>query len=69
MCLFVCLFVFHFYSNIIEHYLENSEDPDSAASDLGLHCSRMSQKKDASLIWVKLGTFANNIDQDEISVK
>ena len=37
--------------------LANSEDPyqtlRSAASDLGLHCLPMSQKRDARLIWVK----------------
>ena len=36
--------------------LANSVDPDqtprSAASDLGLHCLPMSQKRDARLIWV-----------------
>ena len=36
----------------------NSEYPDltprSAAYGLGLHCSHMSHKKDARLIWVKL---------------
>ena len=36
----------------------NSGDPDqtprSVASDLGLHCSYMSHKKDVRLIWVKM---------------
>ena len=38
--------------------LANSEDPDqtprSAASDLGLHCLRMSPKWNARLIWVNV---------------
>ena len=36
---------------------KSSIDPDptprSAASDLGLHCLPMTQKRDARLIWVK----------------
>ena len=36
--------------------LTNSEDPDQtlhyAVSDQGLHCSHMSHKKDARLIWI-----------------
>ena len=39
--------------------LANSGDPDQtphcAASDLGLDCLPMSHKKDARLIWVKIG--------------
>ena len=31
--------------------LENSEDPDSAASDLGLHCLPMPKKWDDRLIY------------------
>ena len=38
----------------------NGRDPDqtthSVASDLGLHCLRMSHKKDARHIWVKNAT-------------
>ena len=30
----------------------NSGDPHSVASDLGLHCLPLSQRKDAMLIWV-----------------
>ena len=40
---------------------ENSGDPDqtphSLASDLGLHCLPMSNKKDARHIWVKMQLF------------
>ena len=40
--------------------LANNEDPDQtprpAASDLGLHCLSMSQKRDARLIWIKYYT-------------
>ena len=52
----VCFFSFLFYFQKI-FLLANSEDPDkmphSAASDLGLHCLPMSQKRDSRLIWVK----------------
>ena len=41
----------------------NSENPDQtpriAASDLGLHCLPLSNKKDARLIWVKVLTQTN----------
>ena len=44
-------------------YMANSGDPDqalcSAASDLGLHCSPMSQKGDARLIWVNIKIMLN----------
>ena len=30
----------------------NSGEPDSVASDLGLHCLSVSHKKDATLKWV-----------------
>ena len=40
-----------------------SGDPDQtpriAASDLGLHCLPLSNKKDARLIWVKVSTQTN----------
>ena len=45
------LFNFYSISNSL-FLLANSEDPDQAASDLGLHCLLMSQKWDARLIWV-----------------
>ena len=41
---------------VLQFMLANSVDPDqtprSVASDLGLHCLPMSQKRDAMLIWV-----------------
>ena len=49
---------FHFYSNLMNILQVNSGDPDHmphyAASDLGLHCLLISQKKDVRLIWGNL---------------
>ena len=50
--------LFHFYSfsNRMILLLANREDPDqmprSVASDLGLHCLPISQKRDTRLIWM-----------------
>ena len=49
---------FIFIQILIEHYVSKQWRPDkmvlSAASELGLHCSPMSHKKDARLILVKV---------------
>ena len=50
------MYVFIFILFQIDIPVSKSEDPDqtphSAASDLGLHCLPMSNKWDASLMWV-----------------
>ena len=38
-----------------------------AASDLGLHCLRMSHKKNARLIWFKFRTFMKKISFSQVS--
>ena len=49
---------FIFFPNFDRIFCKKTGDPDqtprTVASDLGLHCSPMSHKKDARLIWVKL---------------
>ena len=38
--------------SVSKYFGEPDQMPHSVASDLGLHCSSMSHKKDARLIWV-----------------
>ena len=46
------------YSQFLKSILyENKEDPDFAASDLGLHHLPLSHKKDASLIFSWVNTY------------
>ena len=51
------VFFFYFYSNSLRNFCEQTvETPDqtshSVASDLGLHCLPMSNKKDPRLIYL-----------------
>ena len=39
--------------SVSKHGGDPDQTPRSVASDLGLHCLPMSQKKDARIIWVK----------------
>ena len=49
----MAVFVFIQLENILQENSGNlDQTPQSAASDLGLHCLPMSHKKDARLIWV-----------------
>ena len=41
--------------------MEINQTPHFVASDLGLHCLPMSQKKDARLIWVKINANMTNM--------